>query len=331
MTTVDLPILRTSERSAFRRCPQKWWWEYREGLTLAGKQADARWFGIGVHIALADWYGYKGKRRGPHPAKTFREWYGDEIAWARSYYDDFEPPVWEDALTLGTAMLEGYVEKYGKDPRWSVVSVEQPFSVKVVRGGEPIAIFRSRWDGVFRDESDGRLYLMEHKTASQVQLPYLEIDDQAGSYWAVAGPYLRAKGILKPGEELAGIAYNFLRKAMPDDRPQNELGDYLNKDGSISKNQGSPRFVRQVVERSPKEQKHQMERMADEVAVMNGMRTGAIPLWKTTGKDCTWCDFFDICRLDERGNKRAFNAVVKATFTRTDPYADDTKSAATGD
>jgi Zierdtviridae exonuclease len=326
----ELPILHTSERSSFRRCPWQWKQRYIEGLVPALKQSDARWFGIGIHLALAEWY-KKGKRRGPHPADTFHDWYDEEIAGFKIKLDDeFDTAVWEDAYTLGIAMLEGYVSHYGKDSQWQVIVPERPISVKVTRAGEPIALFRSRWDGVVRDLDTGRIYLLEHKTASQIQLPYLEIDDQAGIYWAVAGPVLRADRTLGMGEEIAGIIYNFLRKAMPDERPQNELGQYLNKDGSVSKQQGSPRFVRHLVERSPKEQHTQMNRLADEVAVMNGMRSGAIPIWKTTTKDCTFCDFFDVCRLDERGNKRAFNVLVNSTFDRTDPYADDRKSATVG-
>ena len=69
-TALDLPTLRTSERSTFKRCPWRWLQEYRFGFKPRFVEADAAWFGIGVHEALAQWY-LKGKRRGPHPADTF--------------------------------------------------------------------------------------------------------------------------------------------------------------------------------------------------------------------------------------------------------------------
>jgi hypothetical protein len=226
MATAELPIpiLRTSERSTFKKCAWRWLQEYRYGYKPRGSQADALWFGIGIHQALAEWY-LKGKRRGPHPADTFAAWVGDEINFARSYLTDtFEEPVWLDARDLGIEMLEGYVDVYGRDPQWQIISVEQPFEIAIRRNRETAVVFKSRWDGVFRDLADGNIYLLETKTASQIATAYLELDDQGGSYWAVAGRVLRVNGVLKKGEEIGGIQYNFLRKAMPDERPVNSQG-----------------------------------------------------------------------------------------------------------
>ena len=228
-TALDLPTLRTSERSTFKRCPWRWLQEYRFGFKPRFVEADAAWFGIGVHEALAQWY-LPGKKRGPHPADTFYAWCGDEMEWARTYLDDmYDAPVWEDARELGTTMLEEYVKQYGKDSQWQIISVERPFRIKILDGGRPVGYFQSRWDGVFRDLADGRICLLETKTAAQITLAYLENDDQGGSYWAVASTVLRAEGVLKPNEDIARIEYNFLRKAMPDDRPRDANGLYLNK------------------------------------------------------------------------------------------------------
>jgi len=326
--TTALPVLRTSERASFRRCPltQQWWWAYREGWTPKIKQADARWFGIGIHTALEKWY-LKGKKRGPHPADTFDSWCGDEIGYAKTWLgDNYDEPVWEDMRDLGVAMLEGYVDHWGKDSQWYVIAIEQPFSIKVERYGKPVVIFRSRWDGVVRSLIDNRIYLLETKTASQISTAYLELDDQAGAYWAVAGPHFRAKGVLKKDEEIAGIIYNFLKKVKPDDRPRDEGGAYLNQDGTVSKRQPKSPFIREIVLRGPREQQIQMQRMTDEVTVMNGMRDGTIPVYKNTTRDCTWCDFFIPCQLHERGSKN-FEIVLKVDFKQVDPYAYDTKSA----
>ena len=327
---IELPTVRTSERGAFRRCPQKWWWAYRLGLTPKHRGADALWFGIGVHEALAKWYG-KGKKRGPHPADTFLDWIGDEEAQIPAAYADHERAEderakYEDARELGEAMLVSYVEEYGKDEQWNVIAIEQSFSVRVTRNGEPIANFASTFDGVVYDEEDGQFYLIEHKTASSINTAYLALDDQAGAYWAVAGPLLKARGIMKEDQRLAGIQYNFLRKTKGDDRPRNEGGAYLNKDGSVSKKQPPRRYVREVVERLPVEQRSQMSRLADEVRIMNGMRSGELPVTKSTTKDCTFCEFFIMCQLHERGGD-SWKEVAKADFTRRNPYEDSRKSA----
>lgn len=322
----NLPILRTSERSAFKRCMFKWYLEYRMGYRPRTKDADALWFGIGIHEALAQWY-RKGNRRGIHPADFWEQWAGEEINFAKTYLDDtFDEPAWMDAKELGIAMLEQYIDYYGRDDSWSIIAVEQPFRVRITREGVPVAYFASRWDGVLRSLEDGKIYLLEHKTASQIVTAYLELDDQGGSYWAVASQLLRAKKILKPDEQISGIIYNFLRKAMPDERPVDEQGQRLNKDNSVSKRQPPQPFVRTMVERSPKEQSTQLSRIADEVAVMNAVREGIIPVTKTPTKDCTWCPFWIPCGLHERGSE-AYETVLRNNYVQIDPYQDMRKSA----
>jgi len=363
----DLPILRTSERSTFKRCPWRWQQEYEYGYRPIDADADAAWLGIGVHEALAGWY-LKGLRRGPHPAKTFAEWAGEEIAYVRSYQDEtFDEGVWMDAKALGIAMLENYVDHYGRDKNFHIIAVEEPFRITIKRNGKPVCIFQSRWDGVLRLLSDGQIYLLESKTASQITLPYLEIDDQGGSYFAVASAILRARGVLKPKQEIAGIIYNFLRKTPGDDRPQNAEGQYLNKptkahyidqltgvddwaqedlrrlkvdelesiaaanyvvvEGEISKSQPPPPFVREIVLRSKAEQRRQLDRIADEVAWMNAIRDGTLPVIKTPTKDCPKCPFWIPCQLDERGNYAEAKSVMQSDYIQIDPYEENWKSA----
>lgn len=331
----SLPIVTTSERSAARRCPQMWYWRYRMGLHHKYELADALWFGIGVHIALAAWY-RKGYRRGPHPADTFVDYCGDEIREIAAQYathdrEWYERPKYEDALDLGTEMLTAYVDYYGRDDDWEVISVETPFKTRIIRQGQPIAYFMSTWDGVIRWRPDGRIYLIEHKTAAQIQTAYLELDDQGGIYFAVATAILRARGILGPDEEIAGIIYNFLRKAKPDTRPRNEGGAYLNKDGSVSKKQPPPMFVRpNPLERDQGEIRSQLDRLADEVTIMNGMRTGAIPIVKNTTKDCPRCEFFDLCVLHEHGSEEAYRELIASEFMQSNPYDRYTQKSASG-
>jgi hypothetical protein len=304
------------------------------GLVPVDVPLDARWFGIGVHIALAQWY-KPGKRRGSHPADTFEAWIDEQEQEIRASYEDkglewYDEDKLVDARELGIAMLEAYVDEYGKDSKWHIIAIEEPFSVKVERGGKALAIFKSTWDGVFRDLRDGRIYLLENKTASQIDTAYLPLDDQAGVYWAVASAILRKRGILKDDQEIAGILYNFLRKSKPDPRPRNSGGAYLNQDGTVSKRQPSERFSREIVERSQSELHSQMMRLADEVAVMEAMRTGVIPVTKNTTRDCArFCDFFDMCTLHERGGS-SWKTIMKSDFVQVDPYARYTVKSAGG-
>lgn len=332
MSVNEPRIVTTSERALAKRCPQAWTWRYREGLVKKGETADALWFGIGVHEALAAWY-LRGRKRGPHPADTFEDWVGDEMRFIRAQYaekdwDWYDEPLYEDARILGTEMLTAYVDLYGDDPEWDVIAVETPFKIGIVRAKKKIGRFWSTFDGVYRDTNTGEIWLMEHKTTAQIDTAYLELDDQGGAYYAVAADLLRSRGVLKPGQNIAGIMYNFLRKSMPDDREKNEEGLSLNKNGSVSKRQPVPMFRREPVERSASEVQSQMERLADEIAVMNALESGLIPTTKTPTKMCPrTCEFWNLCTLHERGNEQAIRAMKKSSFVTVDPYNRYRKSA----
>jgi hypothetical protein len=191
--------------------------------------------------------------------------------------------------------------------------------MRVIHDGTAIAYFMSTWDGVFRDKLDGLVYLMEHKTATQVQTSYLELDDQAGIYWAFATAVLRADGTLGPDEKIAGIVYNILRKSKGDDRPTNEQGECLNKDGTVSKRQPINRYTRHIVERSDRERRTQVRRLADEASIMRRVMDGDIPVTKNTSKDCSFCEFFTACKSHERGGN-AWKSVMNAEFDQVDPF-----------
>jgi hypothetical protein len=227
--------MRTSERDSLKKCAQQWYWSQVEGLEPV-RAANPLWFGSAVHEALADWY-LPGKARGPHPAETFTKVLeGERQMIVGSEEQEAE---YVDARELGVDMLTRYVDEYGQDPTWNVVATERKLSVIIPRpkrklfGTEIPSLkrwlrYRMTWDGIFRDETTGELWLMEHKTAASIMLEHLPLDDQAGSYWALATQLLRKSGDLRPDEEIAGIRYNFLRKAMADQRPRNELGQYTN-------------------------------------------------------------------------------------------------------
>lgn len=327
------PYLRTSERKSFRRCPQQWWWAWVQGLRSKGRPATQLWFGTGVHIALAEWYD-GGFHRGPHPSDTFAKWVGEEVEDIRVLTevteDDKNIMVEEflDAKELGISLLDRYVAAYGKDKDLETLAVEQPFQVEIVdSNGNVIAIFSGTFDGAFLDHRDGRIYLWEHKTASRISTAYLSLDDQAGGYYAVADTVLRHQGILAKNEHIDAVLYNFIRKAAEDDRPINKEGLYLNKDGSVSKQQPGPVFYREPVSRNRREVQQQFRRMRNEVTIMNKMRTGELPVIKNTAWDCPRCPFYAMCVLDEK-NPRAARELMDQGFVTYDPYLEHRKSAA---
>lgn len=321
----DEVMIRTSERKTFRSCPQKWWYSYREGLSPIGRPATALWFGTAVHESLAEWY-KPGLRRGVRPATTFVKWLDAnriENESVSAGKDDRGETVYEDAQTLGVSMLRKYIELYGKDEDKETLAIEQPFQVDITdRDGKYVVTAVGTFDGVYYDNVDGWIYLWEHKTAAAIQTAFLALDDQAGTYYAVATQVLRSEGIIGSREVINGITYNYLRKAKPDLRPRDKAGMFLNKDGSVSKRQPRPEFLREVVERSPSEVNRQLQRLRDDALWMRAVESGRAPLIKNTGRDCPYCPFFDLCVLDEKGNKRGVAALKKAAYTVTDHYAD---------
>jgi len=317
-----VPIISNSERNTFGRCPQRWWWAYVENLQAKTKPADALWFGVGVHEALAEWYD-EGFERGQVPSVTFRNWVGDEIRFIKANYADhdrewFEEPVYLDAKDLGIAMLDEYINLYEDDPDWEIIAIEQPFELELVRDGKVVAIFIGIFDGVAINHKLGIIVLLEHKTAGSIKTAHLPLDNQAGSYFAAATIVLRHQGILGKRELIEGVQYNFLRKSKPDTRPRDEHGRALNKNGSVSKVQPTKAFVREFVDRSPREVTSQLVRLTDEVVLMNLVREGKLPVIKIINDMCPYCPFYAMCVMHERGGN-AWKDFKKSQYTKRPP------------
>lgn len=360
MSTADLPFLRTSERNKFGECVQAWWWAYREGLKPKAVKTGALWFGTGMHLALAEYYP-AGTKRGVHPVETWETYCGATKAWLYDHpHGDPDNHEMVDAKELGTAMLTGYLRHWGDDEHWDVIQPEYPFSVLVGRPN-PTLNYVGTFDGVYRDLRDDKIKLMEHKSRGKaITTKHLRLDNQAGGYWAVATHELREQGKIGPTETLHSITYNFLRKAMPDDRPLNTEGKATNKPvkanfvealigvdgwaeaellkmkidtlkdiaaahrmqvlGEESKNQPAPLFVRHELRRTSGERRIQLQRIQDEGEHMAAVRRRELPVTKTPGDHCNYCDFVDMCELHEMdGDWRDYK---KFAYNVEDPYAD---------
>lgn len=374
-------MLRTSERRSFKRCPAQWWWGYREGLKPKGSEKTPLWFGTGVHLALAEWY-LPGTKRGPHPAETFEKYAGDSLHTVKIADADEETvAAYEDGKTLGIAMLDGYVERYGTDPQWHFIQAEQTFSldipwpadgrqqvfeVDLVDGAPPLlVVYKGTFDGVYRDLSTERIELLETKTAKAIQVTHLPLDDQAGSYWAVASHTLRAQNLIGPKEKIAGVNYNFLRKALPDERPKDAEGYATNKPvkahyvealtgvdnwtaaelskkkldeldsiaaanfivvlGERSKSQPLPLFYREMVNRTTAERKTQLRRIQDEAVHMQAVRERLLPVVKNPTRDCAFD--CDFYQMCELQERGGnWEDFKRVAYRVQDPYADHRKS-----
>lgn len=199
------------------------------------RKSGALWFGTGIHLALEHWY-VPGKERGVDPRETWEKFVGEQIEHVKVEMLSGEAKegsdvVWMEAGELGKAILTNYLKEFGHDEQWEVISPEKTFKVLVPKPGtnDPLVKYVGTFDLVARDLDTGQILLWDHKTAKAIQLGHLPLDDQAGSYWAVASHVLRQEGILKANESIQGILYNFIMKSPPDERDEDELGRKRNK------------------------------------------------------------------------------------------------------
>lgn len=343
-------MMRNSERGTFLMCRFKWWLEFDERLKPITAMPALR-FGTLVHAALADWY-VPGVKRGTHPATAFEKHYADELKVAEKMGFRDEDGVWHEAGELGVAILTHYVDHYGKDDVWEVLVTEQPFQ-RLVRktvcavcnqtimhdddgwhcsaqcphdGEEPAGwfLYAGVMDGIWRKRTDKGLWVPDHKTTAGIgptTVKHLILDNQASGYWSFGVDWMYERGILKPKQHLSGMLYNFIRKAPPDERPQNEQGQYLNKDGAVSKVQPSPFFMRQPIYRDEFDREAARQRAAADFLEMEMTRAGELEVKKTpSSQNCVGCWAIDICELHEMG--AGWEEMKDGTTKAWDPYSE---------
>lgn len=313
-------LVRTSERTSFKRCRWQWKWGYLHRLNARTPNRHLR-FGLLVHEAFAEYY-KPGRKRGPHPAKVFRRLLdAEEEEHGPLMMKDWDTEKALSARDLGVAMLQSYVELYGKDERYEVIRPEMPFAVDVhdPKTGEYLFTYVGTLDAVIRDLVTGKIGIMEHKTGAKLTIPApLTLDEQGGSYWAFAPDFLQSEGILDEDEEMDFILYNFLKKTMPDKRPTDREGRSLNLDGTVSKKQPAPRFRRELVYKSAPARANVMRRARQDAREIRKARDGKLALTKSPGEHCNWCQFKDMCEVHEDGSD--WQSIKRAMYVPWSPY-----------
>lgn len=226
-----LPLLRTSERLAFRRCHWKWWLEFEDQVKPRVDVPPLR-FGTLLHSALAAYY-KPGVRRGPHPAKTFEVEYDNDLTDAAGNTKDYSraeiDQLWSEHRDLGIDMLTGYIDEYGADDEWRVIVTEYPFQVVVQGKNGPMFGYTGIIDGLWENRSNKRVVIPDHKSTKAITLQYLQMDDQATAYWTWGFDALINARLIKPGQRLDGMLFNFLRKTKASSKPLDPEGFVRNK------------------------------------------------------------------------------------------------------
>lgn len=316
-------LVRTSERTSYLRCRWAWDRSYNDGLKPRHAAIPLR-FGTLIHGAMEKYYKV-GRERGPLPHKTFKRLYDKSLKEAEAFGMKDNDGVWHDAGELGVAMLKSYIEEFGDDSDIDVLATEQPFQTPVLNSkGAYLFTYVGVFDGVWRERSTKKIWIPDYKSVASIPKDSQWMDEQAGSYWAFGVPWLYQQKILKPKQQLSGLRFIFLRKALPDDRPTNAAGHCLNQDGSVSKSQPAPYFEVRPVRRSQIDSDSLRTRVIQQVREMRKVRKGELEAYKNPGPmynpNCRGCGYRDICELHERGED--YSELIKPLFVKWDPYAE---------
>lgn len=233
----ETPVMvRTSERTMFLKCRQAWWWSYVEQRKPLDTWSPALIFGDMIHRALAEYYipeTRKERRRGPHPAQTFKKIYNAVDAAPRQFSVKVDDEKWVEAEDLGIEMMENYVDEWrDEDKDILILYPEMPFQYNFADNetGEHLCIYVGTTDSLIMRLSTKEIGLFEHKTAGTIDTGHLFIDEQAGTYWDLIPRWLQEEEIFDPKKmpEFKFMLYNYMRKAQKDTRTQNAAGQYLN-------------------------------------------------------------------------------------------------------
>jgi hypothetical protein len=230
-----IPLLRTSERNDFKRCPWMWHQSWNRGLT-SSRTPTWSWFGSAWHKGMEARY-IPGTKRGSllDAIGAFEEALDGEVrrVYTEGYSIDEVDIV--DGRKLGEAMMRGYYRHYGKESEWEVIHTEQTFQIDVVDPADAskvLVTYAGTWDALMWNRLTKTFWVWDHKTRKSfpARWEFYDINDQAGSYLWVAPEILRHLGVFSKKDELEGLVFNAARKAMPDTRPVNPMtGKATNK------------------------------------------------------------------------------------------------------
>ncbi|MEK0325784.1 MAG: PD-(D/E)XK nuclease family protein [Nitrosopumilus sp.] len=207
--------IRTSDRASFKRCRRKWKWNGSMGSNLQEDYSRGPlWGGTGFHYALEDYHGYKNHSSASDAFKAY-------VMATRKAPGQGVPGDFEELTELFCGMVDYYANDW-LGPRdtlqtyWidGVPQVEVRFLIEIpvpqelldAAGYEKI-YYQGTIDRVVIDEQ-GRLWILDHKTAASMVINHFETDPQITSYcWAAESGLFD-----KPIE---GFIYQQYKKAIP--------------------------------------------------------------------------------------------------------------------
>lgn len=233
-----IAVIRTSDSSAFKECRRRWDWSSHLRQNLGPIQhANPLWLGAGFHYALEDFHGQNlyGK-----PGQSFLAF----VYAFRQKYPKKVPDDWRELAQLAGDMLDYYQTWLSNRPMLDTYvhngvpqlepSIKVPIPMDSLKNWQEIAkhydevVYSLTLDRVIKWE--GMIWIMEYKTAAQMQTQHFATDPQVSRYvWAADLVY---------PEKVGGVIYQQHKKTIPN-------GIRILKNGTISvaQNQATTRPI----------------------------------------------------------------------------------------
>lgn len=297
------------------------------------------WVGTGFHFAMEDWHGIQ-----DHGDSPIHGWEAFTAACREAHRDRdcrFQlPGDWESGDELAREMLDYYVEWLDNRDVLETFQledgtymVEVDFEIKLedlVEGDElkeffHNVIYRGTIDRVVINE-EGRLRLIDYKTAARFEHHHLEVDDQVSSYmWAssllwpeyeivdfiyqqhrkvtVEPPRVLASGKISSAKQQSTSA-NRYQKALEDlygrvsAAPQSNRACLSELESQETENR-DPYIRRDITARTAEQLASKQLQILVEVAEM---LDPDLPIYPNPSNACSWCNMQDICLAQDDGS-----------------------------
>jgi hypothetical protein len=356
--------IHTSDRNLFRRCRRKWNWQsmIRENLVPLGTTVAPLWFGSGWHFIMEDYHGY---RRYPSVDHAI-------VAYKEAFKKSELPPEPRELLDLMAGMAHYYTEdwlKYHPEPYQTLVvngipQVEVDYDYDLtdelfnygVFGRSPDmtwlerfldgrrVIYRMTFDRVVIDEY-GFIYILDYKTARQIDTQKLSNDPQVSSYsWGGFQLYddkfggviwqQHFKGVPVEPEWLMSsgrfsmnknqkTTYPLARRAIKEKygKIPAMYQDFLQYLAEAQGDAGDAFVRRDILRRNPMSRRTEHQKILDEVL---DMLNPNLPLYPNPTRDCTWdCPFKDPCIALDDGSDLEF--LLTSSYEHWKGYKQDWK------
>lgn len=193
----DSTIVTYSELDIFRQCPLKHRWAYDLLMTKEQPEGSPLAKGSLWHNVMETYYYERANGVRSAPAEL--------LARDRHLLTEMGEYTGADAELIEW-MLQGYCEFYGPDDDWEILAVELSGMIPLggvygdsVPASQPQIWLQYKIDLLVREISTGRIWIVDHKTASAFsQQVEIDLDDQFGLYtWALRQAGIKVFGFIR--------------------------------------------------------------------------------------------------------------------------------------